>query len=489
MVLFESAQSHRDHCRIADRFCHIDWDLHCANECVVSWEAQVVFGHFSASAFFITTKYSFYHHKSDYNMSDVAIRVENLGKRYRIGKAQVRHDTLRDALMASARAPLQWFSSNGNRTAEYEWIWALKDVSFEIKRGEIVGVIGRNGAGKSTLLKILSRITEPTEGYADIYGRVGTLLEVGTGFHPELTGRENIYLSGAILGMRRAEIDRKFDEIVAFAEIEKFIDTPVKHYSSGMYVRLAFAVAAHLEPEILLVDEVLAVGDAAFQKKCLGKIGDVAREGRTVVFVSHNMGAIAQLCLISLYMQDGQLRAMESADKVIAKYLTEGGRELREINIDSSSNPKSPIIITRCWIGDENGKPIPVVQTTKTFSVGVQVLVRQELPNVDIGIRVCNALGQPVFNSNLSDTLGRQANFKPGTNAFLFQIPADFLAPDTYTLTFALHRPTMQLFDLREHVLNFRIEESGSNMWQYSGHHYGNILVKFPWRIIQGEIG
>ena len=228
-------------------------------------------------------------------MTDVAIRVENLGKRYRIGTAQQRHDTLRDALMHNLRSTLHWPRRNGHANSS-DTFWALKDVSFEVKRGEVVGIIGRNGAGKSTLLKVLSRITDPTEGSVDMYGRVGSLLEVGTGFHPELTGSDNIYLNGAILGMKRAEIIRKFDEIVAFAEVEKFIDTPVKHYSSGMYVRLAFAVAAHLEPEILLVDEVLAVGDAEFQKKCLGKMGQVAKEGRTVLFVSHNMGAIGSLC-------------------------------------------------------------------------------------------------------------------------------------------------------------------------------------------------
>jgi lipopolysaccharide transport system ATP-binding protein len=215
-------------------------------------------------------------------MSELSIRAESLSKRYRIGLAQGRHDTLRDTL-AAGLSRLRRPSEEARRAAE---IWALRDVSFEVRQGEVVGIIGRNGAGKSTLLKILSRITEPTAGRAHIHGRVGSLLEVGTGFHPELTGRENIFLNGAILGMRRHEIERKFDEIVDFAEIERFLDTPVKRYSSGMYVRLAFAVAAHLEPEILLVDEVLAVGDAAFQKKCLGKMGDVAREGRTVLFVS-----------------------------------------------------------------------------------------------------------------------------------------------------------------------------------------------------------
>ena len=201
--------------------------------------------------------------------------------------------------------------------------WALKDVSFEVKQGEVVGIIGRNGAGKSTLLKILSRITEPTEGYADIYGRVRSLLEVGTGFHSELTGRENIFLNGAILGMKKLEINQKFDEIVAFAEVEKFIDTPVKHYSTGMYLRLAFAVAAHLEPEILLVDEVLAVGDAQFQKKCLGKMGDVAKEGRTVIFVSHNMGAVEKLCGKTLYLNNGKIFGFTHSNNVISQYISE----------------------------------------------------------------------------------------------------------------------------------------------------------------------
>src|SRR5262245_55876630 len=221
-------------------------------------------------------------------MSDVAIRVEGLGKQYRLGAQQERYHTFADQIKkwTSVRRLLRRRSRDEKRPT----FWALKDVSFEVRRGEVVGVIGRNGAGKSTLLKILSRVTEPTEGGADIHGRVGSLLEVGTGFHPALTGRENVYLNGAILGMRRREVSRKFDEIVAFAEVEKFVDTPVKHYSSGMYTRLAFAVAAHLEPEILIVDEVLAVGDQAFQKKCLGKMGEVARGGRTVLFVSHNMG-------------------------------------------------------------------------------------------------------------------------------------------------------------------------------------------------------
>src|SRR5213594_3482227 len=256
---------------------------------------------------------------------DVAIRCQGLGKQYRLGPRQ-RYRALRDTLPALALAPFRGLRSAigfGRPTAQGATLWALRDVSFEVSAGEIVGIIGANGAGKSTLLKILSRITGPTEGQAEIHGRVGSLLEVGTGFHPELTGRENVYLNGAILGMRKAEIEAKFEEIVAFAEVERFVDTPVKHYSSGMYVRLAFGVAAHLEPEILLVDEVLAVGDADFQKKCLGKMGDVAAQGRTVLFVSHNMSAIEQLCPRALLFRHGHLVEQAATTEVLKHYLSD----------------------------------------------------------------------------------------------------------------------------------------------------------------------
>ncbi|MEI6293954.1 MAG: ABC transporter ATP-binding protein, partial [Methanomicrobiales archaeon] len=251
---------------------------------------------------------------------DVAIHVKGLGKKYTIGGPQEKYLTLRDALANSVKKPFQWMNRQGASQSTNEF-WALKDVSFDVYEGEVVGIIGRNGAGKSTLLKILSQITTPTEGEVDIYGRVGSLLEVGTGFHPELTGRENIFLSGSILGMRKREIEEKFDEIVKFAEIEKFLDTPVKRYSSGMYVRLAFAVAAHMDTEILLVDEVLAVGDAAFQKKCMGKMGDAAaKEGRTVLFVSHNMAAVTGLCKKAILFDNGKIISNASTDKVIQEY-------------------------------------------------------------------------------------------------------------------------------------------------------------------------
>jgi lipopolysaccharide transport system ATP-binding protein len=253
-------------------------------------------------------------------MSDIAIRVEGLGKLYRLG-AREQYGTLRDTLVDALTAPLRWFRRARSAGASGQTFWALKDISFNVKQGEVVGIIGRNGAGKSTLLKVLSRITEPTTGQADIHGRIASLLEVGTGFHPELTGQENIYLNGAILGMKKAEIRRKFDEIVTFSEVEKFIDTPVKHYSSGMYVRLAFAVAAHLEPEILIVDEVLAVGDAAFQKKCLRRMGQVAGEGRTVLFVSHNMTAIQSLCTRAILLQGGRVICDGPIHETVMQYL------------------------------------------------------------------------------------------------------------------------------------------------------------------------
>jgi lipopolysaccharide transport system ATP-binding protein len=268
-------------------------------------------------------------------MSDIAIRVEGLSKAYRIGLNEQRHDTLFGAFASFLKSPLSNFQALQNLSRfgteeEADVIWALKDASFEVKHGEAIGIIGANGAGKSTLLKILARITEPTRGRAEVFGRVGSLLEVGTGFHPDLTGRENVYLNGTILGMRKAEIDKKFDEIVEFSGVEKFIDTPVKRYSSGMRVRLAFSVAAHLEPEILIIDEVLAVGDAEFQKKCLGKMGEVAECGRTVLFVSHNLTAVQSLCHRAIWLKDGSVVMNGPPSRVVAAYIQSGERRVTE---------------------------------------------------------------------------------------------------------------------------------------------------------------
>lgn len=272
-------------------------------------------------------------------MSNPIIEVSELSKLYHIGN-KLPYKTLRETLMNAVKSPATLFRRNGS--GGDDTFWALKDVSFEVQQGEVIGIIGRNGAGKSTLLKILSRVTEPTEGEVRLRGRVASLLEVGTGFHPELTGRENIFLNGAILGMSRQEIKKKFDEIVAFAETEKFLDTPVKRYSSGMYVRLAFAVAAHLEPEILIIDEVLSVGDAQFQKKCLGKMGDVAKGGRTVLFVSHNMQAISSLCTKAIYLESGQIKEFDRTDSIIPLYLSSAATHARRgFSINSYVNAKA----------------------------------------------------------------------------------------------------------------------------------------------------
>ena len=300
-------------------------------------------------------------------MSDdrIAIRISHLSKQYTLGGPQEPYHTFRDAIINSLKVPLKVF----NKAPPVEGFWALKDVSFDVEQGEVVGIIGRNGAGKSTLLKILSRITSPTEGTVELHGRVGSLLEVGTGFHPELTGRENIYLSGSILGMKRKEIDAKLDEIVKFSEIEKFLDTPVKRYSSGMYVRLAFAVAAHLEPEILLVDEVLAVGDAAFQKKCLGKMSDVAKEGRTVLFVSHQMGSIAQLCKTAILLENGKISQRGPVSEVIAGYMNQLGQG--SMNFEAPTMGDRDIAIIRAVVMDDAGNPTATFTHMQSITIAI----------------------------------------------------------------------------------------------------------------------
>lgn len=324
-------------------------------------------------------------------MSNVAIRVENLGKMYRIGGKQEKYSTLRDTLVDLAAAPfrkVRGLLRGESASGLQEEIWALKDVSFEVKHGEVVGIIGRNGAGKSTLLKILSRITEPTTGYADVYGRVGALLEVGTGFHPELTGRENVYLNGAILGMTRRDIDRKFDEIVDFAGIEKFIDTPVKHYSSGMGLRLGFAVAAHLEPEILVVDEVLAVGDAEFQKKCLGKMQDVAGEGRTVLFVSHNMDAILSLCASAYVLTDGRIDYTGAALDAVDFYLHKvGGSPNKQENsslLFENADKSACNCVTKIELLDPDLQPKNTVQTWDDIVFRIHYTMDSDVANGSI---------------------------------------------------------------------------------------------------------
>jgi len=408
-------------------------------------------------------------------MSDTVIRVEGLGKKYIIGHQSNGHRTLRDVLADSLSAPFRvlrragdvrrspaGFSSSPDVTSRAssrrEEFWALKDVSFDVSQGEVVGIIGRNGAGKSTLLKILSRITEPTIGRVRIRGRVASLLEVGTGFHPELTGRENVFLNGAILGMTREEIKRKFDEIVAFAEVEKFLDTPVKRYSSGMYVRLAFAVAAHLEPEILIVDEVLAVGDAQFQKKCLGRMKDVGKEGRTVLFVSHNMAAVSTLCSKVAWLSFGQLAALGEVRRVVGDYLTNGAKEnlcWRPENPSAAAFRYHAIEVVPIGHGISGDS----IAADSSFQILFDYSVSGILPSGRLAFLLTNQDGTVVLSSastDQSETLNQ--SWKKGRNLARCTIPDHLLAPGRYYLT--ISEPTENGGDkIHENIINFSVSD------------------------------
>ncbi|PSN11547.1 ABC transporter ATP-binding protein [filamentous cyanobacterium CCT1] len=402
-------------------------------------------------------------------MSDPVIQVENLGKKYVLGQQQQgssRYVALRDVLSDRAkvlgrrlRHPLK--PQANSRQDEF---WALKDVSFEVKQGEVVGIIGRNGAGKSTLLKVLSRITEPTTGRVRLRGRVASLLEVGTGFHPELTGRENIFLNGAILGMSRAEINRKFDEIVDFAEVERFLDTPVKRYSSGMYVRLAFAVAAHLEPEILVVDEVLAVGDAAFQKKCLGKMGDVAaNNGKTILFVSHNMAAVNRLCTVGIWIEKGNVKQIGSTEKIVSTYLNSNADlegEHRWRNFDKApGNSKIKLLAIR--VLNQNQEICSTIDSQEPFSVEIEYQILKELKGARIGFFFNNSEGVVIFAPNDNENAASGNNpRKPGKYISRCQIQGKLFNHGTYYISASADIPLVGSLFFVEDVLSIRIERT-----------------------------
>ena len=379
-------------------------------------------------------------------MSSV-ITVENLSKQYIIGhQKQESHTTLRDALTNGSkyfarklRHPFAVPASDDT----HEEFWALKDVNFEIQQGDRVGIIGRNGAGKSTLLKILSRITEPTSGRISIKGRVASLLEVGTGFHPELTGRENIFLNGAILGMSKAEIQKKFDEIVAFAEVERFLDTPVKRYSSGMYVRLAFAVAAHLEPEILIVDEVLAVGDAQFQKKCLGKMEKAGQDGRTILFISHNMRAVKKLCTRGILLDNGRLVFQGSVEKTIAHYLDDSGQGKEQSDIEHQIRAvKSDPVFRFNTIGlTQSGKELQCVETDQPIMVDIDFSVLQSVSGLRLFTDLCDSEGNVLARSFHDDDADDAAFFLPGRYQAKVTIPTNVLGPTSYTVVVRAGKP------------------------------------------------
>ena len=414
-------------------------------------------------------------------MTELAIRCEGLAKQYRIGERES-YKTLRDVITDAFASPFRRLrsavrhSSNGRARNEKSQIWALQDVSFEIKRGEVVGIIGRNGAGKSTLLKILSRITEPTHGHADIWGRVGSLLEVGTGFHPELTGRDNIFLNGAILGMRKTEIARKFDEIVAFAELEKFIDTPVKRYSSGMYMRLAFSVAAHLETEILFVDEVLAVGDAAFQKKCLGKMGNVSRQGRTILFVSHNMTALQKLCTRVVWLNGGQVMDAGDPRKVIDHYLQTNAvanlEAMWEDNLTAPGNERVRLRSVRVLPQTDPGEPITVHAPLR-----IEFIYQNHVPGTVLNVSMnLNNMEEVCVFSSVSDFSPRPA----GLIRHTVTIPGDLLNAGSYYVNMIVVKDASVGILFQNNVVGFELVE-GEIAGNWYGKQPGATRPKLRW--------
>jgi lipopolysaccharide transport system ATP-binding protein len=414
------------------------------------------------------------------------IRVDHLSKEYVLGLRQLTHNSLRERLYSAVRNPLRRLGNarNGNSRGRF---WALKDVSFEVEPGEILGIIGRNGAGKSTLLKVLSRITEPTSGSVQLYGRLGSLLEVGTGFHPELTGRENIYLNGSIIGIGRREIDRKFDEIVAFSEVERFLDTPVKHYSSGMYVRLAFAVAAHLEPEILVLDEVLSVGDAAFQAKCLGKMNDVARGGRTVIFISHNMQAVTTLCQRAALLREGRLVNMGQTSEVVNEYMKDSGmlslRPLDQVWEDVKTAP-----------GNDNVRlhSVRIIPESNwgTSGIDMQTALRLEIAywnmvpdaKIIVNLALYSVDGSPAFETFTFDEPewhGRP--FPRGLYRSSCRIPENLMNQGTYRLRVAfLNESARVLYDNVEAAV-FSVHDVRERKFQWYGRFIGSIHPRFEW--------
>jgi homopolymeric O-antigen transport system ATP-binding protein len=424
-------------------------------------------------------------------MNQLAIRVSNLSKQFRIGVTRAKYQTLRETLseFASRSVRMRRGASSGSSSKRdrKDYFWALKSISFDVAAGEVVGILGRNGAGKSTLLKILSRISDPTDGFAEMYGRTGSLLEVGTGFHPELTGRENIYLNGAILGMTRSEIDKSFDEIVSFSEVEGFIDTPVKHYSTGMHLRLAFAVAAQLQSEILLMDEVLAVGDAAFQRKCLGKMGAVAQQGRTVLFVSHNMAAIRDLCSRAIWIENGIIAADGDVDDVVKKYLNamaEG--EFQFINKDLD------FAVERLILKNSSGNAIRQLRPGEDLTVEISFRADKLIRNPHIIILIESINGRCFTANMLLD--GARPDLLKGRGTISCTFKSVPLLPQSYTVKLAIRAA-----DGRGHILplqdvaSFDIDgplESMGLFGEFRGSVYRStpVLIPYEWKLADGSI-
>jgi lipopolysaccharide transport system ATP-binding protein len=412
------------------------------------------------------------------------IQVENLSKKFVLTHEnhQEKYVALRDVISKKAKKIFSFSGTNLNGTPKNtkEEFWALKDLSFEINEGDRVGIIGRNGAGKSTLLKILSRITEPTTGRIVIEGRIASLLEVGTGFHPELTGRENIFLNGAILGMSRQEIRRKFDEIVDFSGVEMFLDTPVKRYSSGMYVRLAFAVAAHLEPEILVIDEVLAVGDAEFQKKCLGKMDEVSKSGRTVLFVSHQMGAIAQLCQKVLVLKQGQKVFMGDTSAGIAKYLQVSEQD--QVKYVNNKELTDDIYVAEAFTCDSNGNYKDSFGMSEDIGFEFAINVKQNNPYARLSCTIQSKTGEYIttFMQPLSSLIAENS----GSVRIKVSYPAETIVPNFYFFRLAVFIPGGKVFDLCESICPFTVTDEGSDMAIFEGSNYGYFATKHSIEIL-----
>ena len=417
-------------------------------------------------------------------MSAIAIRVEGLGKMYRIGAAQERYVALRDVLSSQVRRiGRRIFRRHASVAPAFSDFWALRDVSFDVPRGECVGIIGRNGAGKSTLLKVLSRITEPTTGGFRCRGRIASLLEVGTGFHPELTGRENIYLNGAILGMQRAEIRRKFDEIVAFSEVEKFLDTPVKYYSSGMYTRLAFSVAAHLEPEILVVDEVLAVGDAEFQRKCLGKMESVAHSGRTVLFVSHNVGAVLTLCRSGLLLKAGRLVAQGAIADVFSAYSADMRAAALRHDDHRPAAHDAKLKIRSAWLETDQG-PTAEIDQREPARVVVEYEVLRPGVGYHVAVEVHHAGHGVLFTTSSYDSDPPQllrVRREPGRYRATFPLPSDMMRSGEYWLRVGAAVPCLETLDVFDHDVRFTLHETTSPSAQSGEGRRGAITPTLNW--------
>lgn len=420
-------------------------------------------------------------------MSDLAIKAEGIGKRYRIGAAQ-RYRTLRESLVGFLRRPLLPASNDDGTTDRH--IWALRDVSFEVRKGEVVGIIGRNGSGKTTLLRILSRITEPTEGRAEVCGRVGTLLEVGTGFHPELTGRENIFLNGAVLGMSKADIRREFDAIVSFADVERFLDTPVKHYSSGMHVRLAFSVAAHMSPDILVVDEVLAVGDLDFQRKCLGKMEDVARGGRTVLFVSHNMSTIEALCDSGILLDQGRVVCRDSIERCVATYLDRGHDSELPL-AEYAADPEMAAQILRISVVDEQGGVCRELPYDRPWSIRIRLACRRRMSKLYLAVHVHDSsLSTLLFSRDFEHDQAFQGTIHAGEYDYEVNVPVSILAPGVYRVSVhVVDAGAGRTLDGADFVCPFAIVDAGSIRARLGCAWVGKLAVPLAWRRVPAAAG